>query len=427
MKAKIIPIISTFSFLAFLFVSCEDSNYKEYKGNAPVYMTYEELRESVGLKESTELENPGKIYFKDSYIFIIEELKGIHVFDNSVPSAPVKKAFVKIPGVADMVISGSTLYADSFVDLVIIDVQDINNIHETGRMIDILPYIVPPTGNDYPMGNIDREKGLVVDWEVKTIKEKIYDNPIVYPVFMTGTQRMDGAFYNASSSGVSGSGVGVGGSMARFGIKENILYLLNNNNIEVIDISVKSTPSSLYKVNAGWGIETMFLTENNMFLGTTTGMIIFDITEPENIVRKSTYNHMRSCDPVVVDDTLAYITLRSGTNCGGTLNCLDVVNIKNLMSPVLIRSYPLTNPFGLGKDGDLLFVCDGNAGLKVYDASNPFMISSRLIYTYPNIKAYDVIPVNGVLVMIGDDGLFQYSYTDLNNISLLSKIEVTKP
>jgi hypothetical protein len=276
------------------------------------------------------------------------------------------------------------------------------------------------------MGNIDMKKGLVVDWEVKTIREKIYDNPEIYPVYMSGTLRMDGNFFSASSSGVSGGGVGVGGSMARFGIKENILYLLNNNNIEVIDISVKSAPSSLYKVNGGWGIETMFLTENNMFLGTTTGMIIFDITDPENVVRKSTYSHMRSCDPVVVDDTLAYITLRSGTNCGGTLNCLDVVNIKNLMAPVLVRSYPLTNPFGLGKDGDLLFVCDGNAGLKVYDASDPKSISSRLIYTYPNIKAYDVIPVNGILVMIGDDGLFQYSYSNLNNISLLSKIEVTK-
>ncbi len=427
MKAKIIPIISTFSFLAFLFVSCEDSNYKEYKGNSPVFMTYEELRESVGLEESTELENPGKIYFKDNYIFIIEELKGIHVFDNSNPSAPVKKAFVKIPGIADMVISGSTLYADSFIDLVIIDVQDINNIHETGRMKDILPYTVPPTGNDYPMGYIDRDKGLVVDWEVKTIREKIFDNPVIYPVFRSNMEKSDGAFYNSSSVGVSGGGVGVGGSMARFGIKENILYLLNNNNLEIIDISVKSAPSSLYKVNPGWGIETMFLTENNMFLGTTTGMIIYDITDPENVIRKSTYSHMRSCDPVVVDDTLAYITLRSGTNCGGNLNSLDVVNIKNLMSPVLVRSYPLTNPFGLGKDGDLLFVCDGNAGLKVYDASDPKTISSRLIYTYPNIKAYDVIPVNGILVMIGDNGLYQYSYSNLNNISLLSKIEVAKP
>jgi len=26
----------------------------------------------------------------------------------------------------------------------------------------------------------------------------------------------------------------------------------------------------------------------------------------------------------------------------------------------------MTNPHGLGKQGDLLFICDGNAGLKVF-------------------------------------------------------------
>ena len=135
---------------------------------------------------------------------------------------------------------------------------------------------------------------------------------------------------------------------------------------------------------------------------------------------------MRSCDPVVVDDTLAYITLRSGTNCGGVINSLDVVNIKNISLPTLVRSYPMTNPFGLGKDGDLLFICDGNAGLKVYDAADPKTISSNLIYTYPNIKAFDVIPIGDVLVLIGDDGLYQYDYSNVQNISLMSTIAVVK-
>ncbi len=426
MKAKIIPIITLISFLVLLISSCEDTTFREYKGNSPVYMTYAELRASINEEESVDLKNPGKIYFKDGYIFIIEELKGIHVFDNSDPSAPVKKVFVKIPGVVDMAISGNTLYADSFVDLVVLDVQNIANIHETGRVKDILPYTIPPTGNEFPVAHVDREKGLVVAWEVKTIKERVYDNPIVYPVFNLQMDKMDGSFISSSISGVSGSGIGVGGSMARFGLKDNVLYLLNGNNLEVMDITTGTNPAKLFEINAGWGIETMFLTQNNMFLGTTTGMIIYDITDPQNLIRISTYNHIRSCDPVVVDDTLAYITLRSGTNCGGTVNCLDVINIKNLSQPAIVRSYPMTNPFGLGKDGDLLFVCDGNAGLKVFDASDPKTISSHLIYSYPAIKAFDVIPIGNVLVMIGDDGLYQYSYSNVQNITFLSKIEVKK-
>ena len=389
-------------------------------------MTYTELREAVTNGDNVDLKNPGKIYFKDNYIFIIEELKGIHVFDNSVPSSPVKKSFIRVPGVVDMAISGNILYADSFVDLVVLDVQMIENIHEVGRVKDLLPYTVPPTGNEFPMGNIDKEKGLVVGWELKTIKERVYDNPIVYPVFYTGINKLDAAFSSSSASGVSGSGVGIGGSMARFGIKENTLYLLDGNKLELLDITLKTSPAKLFDINPGWGIETMFLSGNNMFLGTTTGMIIYDITDPRDPVRKSTYNHMRSCDPVVVDDTLAYITLRSGTNCGGTVNSLDVVNIRNLALPTMVRSYPMTNPYGLGKDGNLLFICDGSAGLKVYDASDPKAISSHLIYSYPDIKTFDVIPIGNILVMIGDDGLFQYSYSNIQDITLLSKIEIKK-
>ena len=102
MKAKIIPILTVISFYMFLFTSCEDSTYKEYTGNAPVYMTYDDLRKSVAAEQNVSLMNPGKIYFKDNYIFIVEELRGIHVFDNSNPASPVKKTFIKLPGVMDI-------------------------------------------------------------------------------------------------------------------------------------------------------------------------------------------------------------------------------------------------------------------------------------------------------------------------------------
>jgi hypothetical protein len=130
---------------------------------------------------------------------------------------------------------------------------------------------------------------------------------------------------------------------------------------------------------------------------------------------------------VIVDDTLAYVTLRTGSTCGGTTNALDIVNIKNLLSPSIVMSYPMSNPHGLGKDGNLLFICDGDAGLKVYDATNPKNISSHLLVTYSQINAYDVIPIDGVLVMIGNDGLYQYDYTNPLNITLLSKIAVVTP
>ncbi len=427
MKAKIIPIAAILSVFSIFFYSCEDTTYKEYKGYAPVYLSYKDLRSTVVIDQNVELKNPGKIYFKDNYIFIVEELKGIHVFDNTDPASPVNKAFIKLPGVVDLSISGYIMYADSYVDLVVLDVQNLDNIHEVGRIKDILPYTVPPYKTDFPATYVDKDKGVVLDWELTTIKEKVDHIPNPYPVYLLdGISFMDKANSAGASSGVSGSGVGAGGSMARFGIKDKVLYIVDKSTLKVFDISNKTTPVKVNDLNPGWNVETMFLTDKKMFLGTTTGMAVFDISNPTSPVSLTFFRHARSCDPVVVADTLAYITLRTGTNCGGNTNCLDIVNIKDIANPTIVVSYSMTNPQGLGKDGDLLFICDGSAGLKVYDASDPKMISAHLIYSYPNIKAYDVIPIGDILVLIGANGLFQYDYSDVKNITLISTISVVK-
>jgi hypothetical protein len=421
MKAKIIPIITVFALDLFLFTSCEDTTFKEYKGYAPVYLSFDDLRTSVFLQQNVNLTNPGKIYFKDNYIFIVEEMKGIHVYDNTNPASPVKKVFVNLPGVVDISISGYIMYADSYVDLVALDVQNIDNVHEVGRVKNILPYTIPPVEKDYPMGNVDQDKGVVTGWELRTIKEKVNQNQNIYPIY---TLLGFASKTSDESSSISSSGVGVGGSMARFGIKGNVLYVVETSTLKVFDITDKINPVKQFEIYPGWNVETMFLTNDKMFLGTTTGMVIYDLSTPLYPQYVTLFSHARSCDPVIIDDTLAYVTLRTGTTCGSTQNTLNVVNVKNIKSPSLVAAYPMNNPYGLGKKGDILFICDGSAGLKVYDASDPKTISNHLIYTYPNINAYDVIPVGNVLILIGDNGLFQYDYSNIKNISLLSSILV---
>jgi hypothetical protein len=86
----------------------------------------------------------------------------------------------------------------------------------------------------------------------------------------------------------------------------------------------------------------------------------------------------------------------------------------------------MVNPYGLGIDDDVLFVCDGTAGLKVYNASDPYLIQEKQIATFKDINAYDVIPLGNSLLMIGEDGFYQYDYTNLNNIKQISSIKVVK-
>ena len=83
MNTKIIPIITGLTFFSLIFYSFEDTTVREYTGYAPVYLSFKDLRASVIQEQNVDLKNPGKIYFKDNYIFIVEELKGIHVFDNT--------------------------------------------------------------------------------------------------------------------------------------------------------------------------------------------------------------------------------------------------------------------------------------------------------------------------------------------------------
>src|SRR5690606_2672021 len=122
----------------------------------------------------------------------------------------------------------------------------------------------------------------------------------------------------------------------------------------------------------------------------------------------SSLSHARGCDPVVVQDDYAYVTVRSGGDCGGDINQLDVIDVSNISNPILKKSFAMKNPHGLGIDGNTLFICDGDAGLKVFDGTNPLTVGNELLHQFKNIQATDIIPYNNVAMVIGDDGIYQY-------------------
>jgi hypothetical protein len=153
-------------------------------------------------------------------------------------------------------------------------------------------------------------------------------------------------------------------------------------------------------------------------------MFIYDVSTPGNPVKQGQFTHVRSCDPVIADDTRAWVTLRSGTACGGTVNQLEVVDITDVTKPSLIKTYGLTNPFGLSKEGNVLFICDGKDGVKVYDAADANDL--KLIKKIEGMETYDVIAFNNRALVVAKDGLYQFDYSNVNNIRLLSKIGLNK-
>jgi hypothetical protein len=408
-----------------LLSSCEDRTYEErtYMANVPVVMGFNEFRSAVVKKAPQSLVNPGKIYFKDNFIFINEQEQGIHIIDNSNPSAPVIINFINIPGNIDMAIKGNILYADSYIDLVAIDISDPANPFEIDRLEDAFPNVLPPMEDyTYPVYGLDFNKGVVIGWETKMVTEVIekdnragfgkveYDN-LGVPTLLGSEVR-----FNQSS-------VGIGGSMAGFAITDNYLYALHNQSLKIFNITTIPGITAGEELFVNGLAETLFPYENKLYMGTQTGMLIYDLTNPASPSYISTFVHIKSCDPVVIEGNYAYVTLRTGTICNGE-NSLLVVDVSSPANPYLIKSYPMFNPHGLGIDNKTLFVCDGDAGLKVYDATAPDEILQNQIAHFGDIKTYDVIPVNGLLMLIGADGLYQYDYSDPDSLQFISSIPI---
>ena len=405
-------------------ISCKDSSveFRKYTANVPQYMSYDDMRKPVKSKVGFAIGTAGKIYIKDNYLFVNEKYKGIHVFDNSNPASPVNLAFLDIPGNVDLAVRGNYLYADNYVDLIVLDISNLNSPVEVARIKDIFPYTIPETTDIiYPISNIDQEKGVIVGWQVEQITEEINGNGInPYYYYDKGM----GAFMMNDVRGAPTQTVGIGGSMARFIINGDQFYGLNQSNMQVINITEPTNPVAGTKIEMSRMVETVFIEGTDLFVGTQTGMLIYDVSAPATPVYKSEYNHFQSCDPVVVQDNYAYVTLRAGNRCGNWQNVMEVIDLKNIMSPVLMKSYPMSEPYGLGIDNKTLFVCDGQAGLKIYDASDPMRIDQHMLKQYTNLKALDVIPFGDVLIMIAEDGIYQYNYSDLQNIKQLSKIPI---
>ncbi|WP_400192264.1 LVIVD repeat-containing protein [Hymenobacter sp. B81] len=222
-----------------------------------------------------------------------------------------------------------------------------------------------------------------------------------------------------SASPRMGADNGKAGSMARFAVLGNTLYTVDGQSLRVFDLSNPAAPVPAGQTPLGVGIETIFPQAPYLFIGTQMGMFVFDASNPLQPRQLSFYRHAVSCDPVVVDGRYAYLTLREGRTCGGGINQLQVIDLQDLNAPRLAQSYPMTKPYGLGTEDQSLFVCDD--GLKVFDTR----LSPTLTQTeHHAIEAYDVIPDQGRLFVIGPGGLYQYQHSG-GRLTRLSVLPIT--
>ncbi len=222
------------------------------------------------------------------------------------------------------------------------------------------------------------------------------------------------------ASNTASGNAGTGGSLARFTISGSFLYLVDDYSLKAFDISNPANPVLKNTVNLGFGIETIYPYMDKLFIGSTTGMFIYSISDPAKPVKLGEARHVRACDPVVAKDTVAYVTLRSSGNCGVGLSGLYTHNIKDITKPVAIDTMPLPMPTGLGYKDTTLFVACVDSGLAIISIKNPFKPKFKKFVKGNTF--YDVIVLNDLLVCMVKSGVELYDIKDVNAISLISNI-----
>ncbi|HLK30644.1 MAG TPA: hypothetical protein VKT28_18855 [Puia sp.] len=413
-KKIIVPAL-----VAALFSGCvKDKITHTYQVRTPVYQVLSKFREQIKSMPASNIGSRGKMTVAGNYIFISELYKGIHVIDNSNPASPKNVSFINVPGNEDMSIVGNTLYADAYSDLVTFDITDPANAVAKNFAANVFPdHAIYYAGLYTSPDSIN----VVVDWIVHDTTVDyvpnqgggIYFYPPGCPNCMTIAQNM-----NAST--LPGA-AGTNGSLSRFATVNNYLYTVSYSQLSSFDITNRLAP--VYKTNftVDWHVETIFPFKGRLFVGTNNGMYMYDAeASPSNPTPLGEFTHVRGCDPVVADDNYAYVTINDSSACLGFNNELQIINVQNFTNSFLVKSYQLTHPIGLSKDGNNLFICDGSDGLKIFNAAD--VNNLQLIKQIKDINAVDIITINGLAIVVATDGVYQYDYSDLNNIHPVSKL-----
>lgn len=399
----------------FMFTACndEEGNNETAKFAVPIVKTLSEIRNSITIESAQPTQSDGKIYVTQSLLFYVAQESGIHVFDNSNPQNPQNMIFINLEGVHDIAIKGNYLYADNFVDLVVFDISDLNNITLVRTVENVLEFYpaYPEEAEYYAYEDYPGVNEIMVGFRIEVRQKPNHDEMIL----------ANDAFSGLESS--SGGAIGTGGSFAKFQINNNALYTVENFELNVFNISNPTQTffdKSIYMTEwLGGGVfETLFKQKEFLFIGSTNGMYIVNAFDEFNPFFVSGFSHATACDPVVVHANTAYITVRGGSTCGAIEDQVNVIDITNIENPTLISTYLLSQPYGLGIRNNVLYVCaDGN--LNVFDATN----SAELVLqnTY-NDQVKDVIALDTHLIAVGTNKIVQYSYGANHTLEVISTV-----
>lgn len=379
-----------------------------YQEATAIYGNIDDVRAEPINESIREIVDPGKIYLGDDFILIGEEQEGIHVIDNSDPLNPTRVNFINLPGNREYFVKDNNIYAESYYDVVKIDISDIHNAVLESRAEFVFQDIWKDAEGKSLIGFSYQEKTETFDADDDFYQEVLAENEIYLDFAKNIIPK------SALPSSFAGSGAKVSGTVNRVTYAKGYVYVIGNTAMYVI----KDSEQGLSKVELnesfsriGEGMETIFPHENNLYIGSRSAVNIFDITTPDQPTEAYEFEHATACDPVLPADGVAYVTLRTAdfSACPGNTNSLLVLDTRNTNDVKEEKEITMTSPYGMTLKGNELYVGEGVNGLKVFDVSNKY--KPELIRSISNVQAFDVIPHptnNNLILTAGPDGLSQY-------------------
>lgn len=169
--SRLIPLLATL-LLAICLGSCTQRSLflPSGEGKRPIYAPLSALDDIQVLPPQPVAES-GPIFLLDTLFFMVEQYQGIHVFSVADPAEPVALAFWQIPALTGFTISNGRLFADSWRDLIVLDITNIADIQLLSRQSGTFsPLLFPPLFNGI-FECVDESKGAVVGWEDAFLEE----------------------------------------------------------------------------------------------------------------------------------------------------------------------------------------------------------------------------------------------------------------
>lgn len=398
-----------------------------YQRFDPIYITAGEWRsEALNVTAPPEDEtcSPSGFYIYGDYLFMVDKAQGIHILDNEDNDNPEPVAFIPMRGGQSIAARNGVLYVNQFTDLLAFNLQNPAEPKLLSRTEDVFE---PQT--IFGSGVSANSEQFILDWEATDETVEVDCNAPTRNFWLEDDMLLfDFAATNFSSTaGTRATSipemVGLGGSLARFTITNSTLYSVDEQNLNAFSLADAANPAFAGKVPIGWDIETIFPYGDKVFIGSSSAMYIYDVSDPLVPQQLSMFSHVTGCDPVVVQGDMAYVTIWGGSSCGDLTDRLMAVDVSNPSNPRLVQEIAIENSHGLGVDEDYLYMATGPDGIQVFELQRDGKVGGR-VHQESSFDAKDIIvrPDREELIVFGwgDAGIRQYDYAGEGRLNAVS-------